>query len=89
MAKTKSGFEYTLTDERKGELAKDWEYLEAFETMENEGNPIAIVTIAKKMFQGDDYKRLKEHCTVDGVVLTEKIVEVIIEIANSEDELKK
>lgn len=89
MAKTKSGFEYTLTNERKAELAKDWEFLEAFESLENNDNPLAIVTIARKMLNDEDYKALKKHCTVDGVVLNEKMVEAIIEIANSEEDLKK
>lgn len=83
MAKTKTGFEYTLP---KG-LADDFEYLELIKDAQD--NPLAVIDIAKKLLGEDGYERLKEHCKVDGRVSTEKIVEEIGEISNDDSQLKK
>lgn len=84
MAKTKSGFEYELPEN----LQDDFEYLEALQKVDN-GSPLAIVDVAKRLLGDDGYNELKEHCRVDGRVSTEKIVEEIREISNDDSQLKK
>lgn len=83
MAKTKSGFSYTLPKN----LADDFEYLELVK--EAQEKPLAVIDIAKKLLGEDGYERLKEHCRVDGRVSTERIVEEITEISNDDTEIKK
>ena len=83
MAKTKSGFEYSLP---KG-IADDFEYLELIRAVQD--NPLLVIDVAKKLLGDDGFARLKEHCRKDGIVSTEQITEEIREISNNEDELKK
>lgn len=83
MAKTKTGFEYTLPEK----LDDDFEYLELIREAQN--SPLAVVDVAKKLLGDEGYAKLKEHCTVDGRVSTEKIVSEITEISNNTDEIKK
>lgn len=83
MAKTKSGFSYTLPEG----LADDFEYLELIK--EAQQNPLVVIDVAKKLLGEDGYTKLKEHCRVDGKVSTARIVEEITEISNNDAELKK
>lgn len=83
MAKTKTGFSYTLPDN----LADDFEYLELLK--EAQQNPLFVVDVAKKLLGEDGYEKLKEHCKVDGRVSTERIMEEITEISNDDSQLKK
>lgn len=83
MAKTKTGFEYTLPKN----LADDFEYLELVK--EAQDSPLAIIDVAKHLLGKEGYERLKEHCKVDGRVSTEKVVAEITEISNDDSELKK
>lgn len=83
MAKTKSGFSYTLPEG----LADDFEYLEAVE--EAQQKPLGFIKVAKYLLGEEGYTRLKEHCRVDGKVSTKRIVEEITEISNDDSQLKK
>ena len=83
MAKTKSGFSYTLPNN----LADDFEYLELIK--EAQQNPLTVIDVAKKLLGDEGYEKLKEHCKVDGRVSTERIVEEITEISNDDSALKK
>ena len=83
MAKTKTGFEYSLPEN----LKDDFEYLELIQKAQD--NPLAVIDVAKKLLGDDGYERLKEHCRVDGRVSTERIIAEITEISNDDTELKK
>lgn len=83
MAKTKTGFEYTLPEN----LADDFEYFELIR--EAQTNAVAVIDVAKKLLGDEGYARLKEHCKVDGRVSTEKMFAEITEISNDDSELKK
>lgn len=83
MAKTKSGFSYTLPEG----LADDFEYLELIQKAQQ--NPLTVIEVARYLLGEEGYSRLKEHCRVDGKVSTEKVIAEITEISNDDSNLKK
>lgn len=83
MAKTESGFEYTLNSEVKD----DFEFLELLR--EYQDNPLLIIDVAKKLLGDDGYKALKAYCTTDSRVSSEKMIKEILEISNKDEEIKK
>ena len=83
MAKTKSGFSYTLPEG----LADDFEYLELIQKAQQ--NPLTVIEVARYLLGEEGYNRLKEHCRVDGKVSTEKVIAEITEISNDDSNLKK
>ena len=83
MAKTKSGFSYTLPEG----LVDDFEYLELIQKAQQ--NPLTVIEVARYLLGEEGYNRLKEHCRVDGKVSTEKVIAEITEISNDDSNLKK
>lgn len=75
--RTSTGFEVELSEDVKD----DWELLEQFQEIDN-GNPMAMIDVAKRLL-GDDYLRLKEHLRSDtGRVSAQDMAAEILEILN-------
>lgn len=83
MAKTESGFTYTVNPKVKD----DWGLLKLLRDYEK--NPLLIIDIAVKLIGNDGLAKLEEHCTVDGIVSAEKMIKEILEISNKDNDTKK
>lgn len=83
MPKTKSGFEFELSDER----LNNYELLEAIS--EIEVDPAAMPKVLKLLLGKEDTKRLKDHIrTEDGFVPVDKLMVEITEMFQSRNETK-
>ena len=81
---TSTGFEFEISDA----TLNDWRLLEHIADME-EGDDFAVVRLARVLLSDNDqYKRLMEHCTVEGRVERNKVTDEIIEIMKSGNEVK-
>jgi hypothetical protein len=79
---TSSGFDYKLNDE----AFNDWEILELIDELEEKPN--AIVRLAKRLLEKDQYNALKKHCTVNGKVVMTTMMNEVTEILNTNQETK-
>lgn len=81
--KTKSGFEYNISEEN----LDNYELLEALGEMEE--NPLVISKIVNMLLGKDQTKKLKEHIRSEsGIVSAEKMGEEIKNIFESVNETK-
>lgn len=71
---TVSGFKFSI----KEEALNDWEMMELLDEMDTE--PQRIVKVAKLLLGDELYHKLKEHCTENGRVKTDKMMQEIFEI---------
>ena len=71
---TNSGFEFEISDS----ALNDWELLELIDEIDEK--PTVMIRIAKKLLGEDKYILMKEHCTVDGKVLMDKMMTEVTEI---------
>lgn len=70
-------------------LQDDWELMELMAEMEGSGDEENLPLVIKlvKSVLGDQYTMVKKHCTVDGRVSTEKMMEIIQRIFEEVGEL--
>jgi len=81
--KTKSGFKYSVSEER----LNNYELLEAIGELEE--NPLVLTKVVDLLLGKEQKKELKDHLrTKDGLVPTEKLSEEITEIFQSQSETK-
>lgn len=80
--KLTNGFEVEIPDER----LDDWEVLETIDELDE--NPERAARLTKLLLGEDDYKRLKEHCKVDGKVSMTSMMEALNEILNANNKSK-
>lgn len=67
---TETGFECTVLEGAKD----DFELVEALASLVKEDNKLEIPTVLSRLIGPDQYKKLREHCRVDGRISTEKII---------------
>lgn len=82
MAKTQSGFTYKLKD-----VTDDFSFVELLRDYQD--NPLLIIDIGKKLLGDDGYKKLKDYHTTNGKTSAEKVVADIMEIADTDPDVKK
>lgn len=81
--KTKSGFKYSVPEER----LNNYELLEAIGELEND--PLILTKVVDLLLGKEQKKELKNHVrTEDGLVPTDKLSEEITEIFQSQSETK-
>lgn len=81
--KTKSGFEFAISQER----AENYELLEALSELDD--NTMALPKVIKLLLGDDGAKRLKDHVrTKDGMVPPQAMTEEIEQIMKSKNETK-
>ena len=83
LGKTKSGFEFSVAEER----LNNYELLEAIGEIEE--NPLVLTRVVDLLLGKEQKKKLKDHIrTEDGLVPTDKLSDEITEIFQSQDETK-
>lgn len=81
--KTKSGFKYSVAEER----LNNYELLEAISELEED--PMVLTRVVDLLLGKEQKKTLKDHVrTEDGLVPTEKLSEEITEIFQGQNEVK-
>lgn len=81
--KTKVGFVVKINEE----LIDDWELIELIDGIEE--NPLAMIRVCKKLLGDKQYANLKNYLKrKEGMVKTSTMSDIIIEIFNSNKELK-
>ncbi len=81
--KTKSGFEFELSQDR----LNNYELLEAISEIDED--PFAITRVLKLLLGKEDTNRLKDHVrTEDGIVPADKLTDEITEIFQAKTETK-
>lgn len=81
--KTKSGFKYSVAEER----LNNYELLEAIGELEE--NPLILTKVVDLLLGKEQKKELKDHVrTEDGLVPTDKLSDEITEIFQSQSEIK-
>lgn len=80
--KTKTGFEYSIPDER----LDNWEVMELIRGMRDDN--ALVVDLLKVLLDPEEEKALKEHCKVDGRVRITRMLEEIDEILETEEDEK-
>lgn len=81
--KTKSGFKYSVEEER----LNNYELLEAIGELEDD--PLILTKVVDLLLGKEQKKELKNHVrTEDGLVPTDKLSEEITEIFKSQSETK-
>lgn len=80
--KLSNGFQYKMKEDN----LNNWELMEIMDEFEE--NPTRIVRIAKMLLDEDNYKALKQSCTVDGIVQTDQMITLIFELLEAEGETK-
>lgn len=74
---TRSGFEYQLEEK----ALSNWEVLEIIDEIED--NPQRVVKLAKLLLGNEQYKELKEHCKIDGIVDATMMNDALVDIMNN------
>lgn len=81
--KTKSGFEYQISEKR----LENYELIEVLGKVD--ANPLLLPDVVKLVFDEEQASRLKEHLRdEDGLVSTEKITNEIMEVFQNHKETK-
>ena len=81
---TRSGFAFEIPDTIKD----DYEILEAVADLQKNQDILALPLLIDRML-GDQKQAFKDHCRVDGRVSSERMLEEIVEIFNTNSETKK
>jgi len=81
--KTKSGFEYKLSEKR----LNNYELLEAIAEIEED--PLIVAKVVNLLLGKEQTSKLKDHVrTKDGLVSTDRMTEEITEIFKGQDQTK-
>lgn len=83
--RTKVGFVVKI----KEEALDDWELVELIDGIASGENPLAMIGVCKKMLGDKQYTNLKNYLKrKEGMVKTSTMSDIILEIFNSNKELK-
>lgn len=83
--KTKVGFVVKINEE----MLDDWELIELIDEIASGENPLAMIGVCKKLLGDKQYANLKNYLKrKEGMVKTSTMSDIILEIFNSNKELK-
>ena len=82
---TSTGFAYEVADT----VGDDYEVLEALARIQKSQDLFSVVTLIDHVLGDEQRDAFKEHCTVDGRVSTEMMMNEFLDIFTGDKDLKK